>query len=242
LNLNNITDNVEFEVKYIEHSHSEKTTETERSAKESKDNRSKVMKFLLYGKSFLSFFLSHHPECESFKGHTLNFGKIKLCIGCFIGYPTAAIALLLIRVFDLSGFFYSPFFFVLSIIFLGTFFLSLLQLTRNKKIKIIQKFLIGLGAALLFNWIMKRPNSYEVNSRTAFITFYILLVFLNVYHAYGILGSCYKCSTPFNWGMCPGFCTIRKRIAENKLDNFLLKFNDFSHKILVRRVKNKKRS
>jgi hypothetical protein len=242
LNLNNITDKVEFEVKYIEHSHGEKAAETERLAKESKDNRSKVKKFLLYGNSFLPFFLSHHPECESFKGHTLNFGKIKLCIGCFIGYPTAFIAFLLIRVFDISGFFYSPFFFVLSIIFLGTFFLSLLQLTRNKKIKIIQKFLIGLGAALLFNWIMKRPNSYRVNSRIAFITFYILLVFLNSYHAYGILGSCYKCSTPFNWGMCPGFYTIRERIRENRLDNFLLKFDDFSRKLLVRRAKNKKKS
>lgn len=242
MNLNNIADNVEFEVKYIELSNGEKTKGTGRFSNDSKDNRSKVKKFLLYGKSFLPFFLSHHPECESFKGHTLNFGKLKLCIGCFIGYPTAFIALLLIRIFDLSGFFYSPFFFVLSIIFLGTFFLSLLQLTRNKKIKIIQKFLIGLGAALLFNWIMKRPNSRNVNLRIAFITSYILLIFLNLYHAYGILGSCYKCSTPFNWGICPGFNTIRDRIGKNRLDNFLLKFNDFSQKILVRRAKNKKKS
>ena len=77
LNLNNIADIVEFEVKFIVHSHDEKTAETEGLAKESKDNRSKIKKFLLYGKSFLPFFLSHHPECESFKGHTLNFGKVK---------------------------------------------------------------------------------------------------------------------------------------------------------------------
>jgi hypothetical protein len=229
-------------VKYIIHSNDEKISETEIPAEESKDNRSILKKFLLYGKSFLPFFLSHHPECENFKGHTLNYGRIKLCIGCFIGYPTAFITLILISVFNLRDFFYSPFFFVLSIIFLGTFFLSLIHLTRNKTVKIIQKFLIGIGAAFLFNWIMKRPNSYRVNSRIAFITFYILLVFLNLYHAYGILGSCYKCGTPFNWGICPGFNTIRARMVENSLDNFLLKFNDFSQKIIGRRARKKKKS
>jgi len=200
-----------------------------------------LRKSLLYGKSFIPFFLSHHPECENFKGHTLKCGKIKLCIGCFIGYPTAIITLLLLRIFDKNEFFNSDLFFVLSMIFLGTFFLSPLNLTKNKAVKIIQKFLIGLGAALLFNWIMGRSYSKSVNIGTAFITFYVIIIVLNIYHAYGILGSCYKCETPFNWGMCSGFCTIRERMKKNDLDNFLLKFENFSHRILERRSKKKKK-
>ncbi|MHA2007846.1 MAG: hypothetical protein ACXABO_04900 [Promethearchaeota archaeon] len=229
-------------MKQIENNQGEKNTEIERLDNESNDNRGKVKKFLLYGKSFLPFFLSHHPECENFKEHTLNFGKIKLCIGCFIGYPTAFGALLLIQVLDLGNFFYSPFFLVLSVIFLGTFIFSLVHLTKNKTVKIIQKILIGLGAALLFNWIMKLPNLFRVNLRIAFITFNILLVVLNLYHVYGILGSCYKCNTPFNWGICPGFYNIRIRMKKNRLDDFLLKFNGFSEKILARRAKKKKES
>jgi len=200
-----------------------------------------LRKSLLYGKSFIPFFLSHHPECENFKGHTLKCGKIKLCIGCFIGYPTAIITLLLLRIFNKNELFNSDFFFVLSMIFLGTFFFSPLNLTKNKAVKIIQKFLIGLGAALLFNWIMGRSYSKSVNIGTAFITFYVIIIVLNIYHAYGILGSCYKCETPFNWGLCSGFCTIRERMKKNDLDNFLLKFENFSHRILERRSNKKKK-
>ncbi|MBA7552082.1 hypothetical protein ES705_44636 [subsurface metagenome] len=126
-------------------------------------------------------------------------------------------------------------------IFLGTFFFSPLNLTKNKAVKIIQKFLIGLGAALLFNWIMGRSYSKSVNIGTAFITFYVIIIVLNIYHAYGILGSCYKCETPFNWGLCSGFCTIRERMKKNDLDNFLLKFENFSHRILERRSNKKKK-
>ena len=200
-----------------------------------------MRKSLLYGKSFIPFFLSHHPECENFKGHTLKCGKLKLCIGCFIGYPTAIITLLLLRIFNKNSLFNSDLFFVLSMIFLGTFFFSPLNLTKNKAVKIIQKFLIGLGAALLFNWIMGRSYSKSVNIGTAFITFYVIIIVLNIYHAYGILGSCYKCETPFNWGLCSGFCTIRERMKKNDLDNFLLKFENFSHRILERRSNKKKK-
>ena len=205
-----------------------------------KEKQSRLRKVLLYGKSFIPFFFSHHPECEYFKNHTLKCGKIKLCIGCFIGYPTAFISLLLIRFLDKDNFFNSDLFFVLSMIFLGTFFLSPLKLIKNKMVKIIQKFLIGFGAALLFNWIMERPYSKNTNLRIASITFYIILIILNIYHAYSILGSCYKCETPFNWGMCSGFCTIRDRMKDNELNNFLIKTENLSHRILERRANRKK--
>lgn len=200
----------------------------------------KIKKFLLYGKSFIPFFLSHHPECENFKGHTINCGKIRLCIGCFIGYPTAIITIFLLGIFDKNNLFSSDFFLILSFVFLGTFFLSVLNLTKIKIIKIIQKFLIGLGAALLFNWLMERPSSRSVNLRTTSVIFYGILILLNLYHAYGILGSCYRCKTPFNWGVCSGFCKIRERMNLNNLENFLLNFESFSHKLLERRARKKK--
>jgi hypothetical protein len=146
--------------------------------------------------------------------------------------------LVLIGIFDNNNFFSSDFFFILSIGFLGTFFLSLLNLTKIRIIKIIQKFLIGLGAALLYNWLMERPYSRSANLKITFLIFYGLLIILNSYHAYGILSSCYKCETPFNWGICPGFCYIRDRMESNNLKNFLLKFEVFSNKLLERRTRN----
>lgn len=229
-------------MKYIEANHKSTDNDDSRLNYNSKQRIGIIKKFFLYIKSFLPFFLSHHPECERFKEHTLNLGKVRLCIGCFIGYPTAICAFFLIRFLNLHLLFSAQPFFILSLIFLGTFFLSPLNLTKYKKIKIFQKILIGIGAAILFNWIMERNFSYFINIRTAFIVFYILLTVLNLYHAYGILSSCYTCETPFNWGKCSGFCTIRNRMRKNSVDNFLLKFEDFSCRLLERRIKKKKKS
>lgn len=136
----------------------------------------------------------------------------------------------------------SPILFLISLIGLGTFFFSFLGLTKNKKVKIIQKLLMGIGAALLFSWIMELPNSEGTNFRTAFVVLYILLTILNLYHAYGILSACYRCETPFNWGICPGFCTIRERMEKNNLNNFLLEFERLSEKIIERRANKKHKS
>lgn len=227
-------------MKQIKNNQNNEQIENLNSVSSIKQQHSKIKKFLLYGKSFLPFFLSHHPECENFKGHTVNCGEIRLCIGCFIGYPTAIITIFILGILDKNNFFSSDIFLLLSIVFLGTFFLSLLNLTKIKIIKIIQKFFIGLGAALLFNWLMARPYSRSANLRTTFVIFYGILIILNLYHAYGILGSCYRCETPFNWGVCSGFCKIRERMESNGLENFFLKFESFSHKLLERRTRKKK--
>lgn len=227
-------------MKHIEANHNSANNDESIINSNSKQRIGRIKKFLLYIRSFLPFFLSHHPECERFKEHTLNLGKLKLCIGCFIGYPTAVCVFFLIRILNLHILFSTQPFFILSLIFLGTFFLSPLNLAKYKKIKIFQKFLIGMGTAMLFNWIMERPFSYFINLRTAFIVFYMLLTLLNIYHAYGILGSCYVCETPFNWGKCSGFCTIRNRMEKNSIDNFLIKFENFSCRLLERRIEKNK--
>ncbi|MBY9008993.1 MAG: hypothetical protein KGD74_03905, partial [Candidatus Lokiarchaeota archaeon] len=164
------------------------------------NQRGKFIKFLLYGISFLPLLSAHHPECEKFsKSHTINFGKIRFCIGCFVGYPAAFIALFLIDFLNLNSSILYPFFLTLSIIFLATFILSPLKLTKNKKIKITQKIFIGIGAALLYSWILGLPNPARTNSSIAFIVLYLLISILNVYHALGFLNACYTCETPFDW-------------------------------------------
>ena len=203
--------------------------------------RGKLLKFLLYGKSFLPLFLSHHPECEIFgKSHTINIGKFRFCIGCFIGYPAAFIALFLINLLNLSNSIFYQFFLPFSIIFLATFILSPLKLTKNKKIKIIQKTFIGIGAALLYSWIMGLPNPARTNATIAFIILYILITILNIYHAYGFLNACYKCESPFDWGRCPGFKSIRNNMEKYNLFNFLIYLEEFSYKVKEKRENKKK--
>jgi len=180
--------------------------------------------------------LSHHPECNKFEGHTIKCRGKEFCIGCFIGYPTAVLALPILIFFRINELIPSQYLFLISILFIATIILSPLNLTKNKTIKIVQKFLIGVGAALLFTWIMGLPQSRSSNLITAFIVMNILIVILNVYHAYGFLHTCYKCETPFDWGKCSGFCTIRERMERNNLNNFLIDLENFSSKIIEKRT------
>ena len=206
-------------------------------------NHGKLMKFFLYGRAFFPFFLSHHPECNYFKGHTIKFGKFRLCIGCFIGYPIAIFSLLIFNIIKLYELIPQQTILLLSIIFLGLFFLSPLNLIVNKTMKIVQKIFMGIGAALLMQWIMLFPNSSRVNLNIAFIVFYIIITLFNLYHIYSICITCYKCECPFDWGNCPGFKTIRINMERFNLPNFLITLEKFSHKIKSKRStkKNQKR-
>ena len=95
------------------------------------------------------FLLSHHPDCDKFAiNHTINVGKYRFCIGCFVGYPTAIIGILAFYFLNLVNLLDSLFLLVIALILLATFFLSPLNLTKIKTIKIIQKFLINIYSEL----------------------------------------------------------------------------------------------
>lgn len=97
-------------------------------------------------KNYGSLLLSHHPSCSRYQEHTLNISKIRLCIGCFIGYPSALFSIIL-GYFLIYPAVSQKIWLLLIGIFLFLFqFLSLTKLTEIKPIKIIQKFLIGWGA------------------------------------------------------------------------------------------------
>ena len=205
-----------------------------------KKNRSKILTGFLAILAFWPLLLSHHPECDKFDNHTINMGKVRFCIGCFIGYPTAIIGIILIDLLNISNIIPTDYFFIISIIMISTFFMSPLHLIRVKPVKIIQKFLIGLGSSFLFWAIWSLHNPPLTNYIIFMYTFSIILGVLNFYHVYGFLGSCYKCDTPFSWGKCNGFDTIRSNLTKFKVNDFLNNFEDFSKQIEERKIRKKK--
>ncbi|MHA1671869.1 MAG: hypothetical protein ACTSV5_15045 [Promethearchaeota archaeon] len=200
-----------------------------------KKKKNKVTIGLLAVSAFWPLLLSHHPECYKFDNHTINIGKIRFCIGCFIGYPTAFIGIILINLLNISNIIPTDYFLAISIILISTFFMSPLHLTRVKLVKIIQKFLIGLGSSFLFWAIWSLPNPILTNYFIFIYTFSILLGVLNFYHIFGFLSKCYRCDTPFSWGKCDGFDTIRSNLTKFKMGDFMLSFNDFSKQIEERK-------
>ena len=196
-----------------------------------------IKRTLLYLKCFFPLFLSHHPDCEHFKEHTIKIGKYKFCIGCFIGYPIAILTLILNIFLKFDKMLLDEYIFFLSIIFLSTFSLSFFKITEKKIIKIIQKILMGIGGALLLIWILGLNNTRELNILIAFYTINIIVAIFSIYHIYGFFSQCYKCETNFNWAICSGFENIRNNLNKNGLENILKNFNQFSEKIKNRKAK-----
>jgi len=205
-----------------------------------KQKRNKFLTSLLAILSFWPLLLSHHPECDKFDNHTISIGKVKLCIGCFIGYPTAIIGIILINYLNITDIIPNYNFFIIAIILISTFFMSPLHLTRVKFVKILQKFLIGVGSAFLFWGIWSLPNPVLINYIIFIYTFTILLGVLNFYHVLGFLRTCYKCETPFSWGKCSGFTTIRGNMTKFKVNDFMNHFDDFSKQLEERKKRKKK--
>ncbi len=184
--------------------------------------RSKLSKSLLIIKSFGSYFLRHHPECVNFKGHTIKLRKHEFCIGCFIGYPTSFITILILGVFELYRSIPSNFLITFGILFMSTFFLSFTRVTTIKIIKIIQKIFIGFGSALIFWGIFSLNFSVFTNSIIFLLVFSTLLTVLNIYHAYGLYNECKKCESQFKWGHCSGFEAIRNNLRKYNLPNLIM--------------------
>lgn len=182
-------------------------------------NKRKLKSFTTYLKCMKPLLLSHHPECEKFeKNHTINAGKYRFCIGCFVGYPSALIGIIVISILNLVDTFNSLCFLIAALVLISTFFLSPLNLTKIKAIKIIQKFLIGLGSAFLFWYIWTLQNSFFLNFIYFILVFGLLLTLLNVYHGYSFHKTCKKCDYSMDWNNCPGFKKINECFEKHNVN------------------------
>ena len=190
--------------------------------KSKEKKRSKLSETFLIIKSFGSFLLRHHPDCVNFKGHTIKLRKHEFCIGCFIGYPTSFITILILGFFKLNEIIPSNYLINLGILFMSTFFLSFTRVTNIKIVKIIQKIFIGFGSALIFWGIFSLNFTFFINYIIFLLVFSILLTVLNIYHAYGLYNECKKCEFQFKWGQCSGFEAIRNNLRKYNLPDFIM--------------------
>ncbi|MHA1272189.1 MAG: hypothetical protein ACTSVV_11600 [Promethearchaeota archaeon] len=193
--------------------------------------KGKLKSFFIIAKSLSPFLLAHHPDCDEFKGHTINIGKIHLCIGCFIGYPAAIISIIIIGTFNIYKLFQSEMLLFLGLILIATFSFSFIGLTKIMIIKIIQKFAIGLGAAFLFWYIFLLPNPWIINFILFFGVFSILLGLLSLHHAHSFYSNCSSCKYEFDWSECPGFKKVRDNLKRSGFENLFDSFKSFSENI-----------
>ncbi|TFG02347.1 MAG: hypothetical protein EU542_05190 [Promethearchaeota archaeon] len=181
----------------------------------------KFKRYFIYLRCMKDLLLSHHPNCPKFDNHVIRIKNTRFCIGCFIGYPSAFLTILLVYFFNITVYLDSQMLFILSLILISSFILSPLHLTRIKLIKILQKLAIGIGSGFLFWYIWILPNSFIINAIYFFLVFGLLLAVLNFYHAHGFLSICKKCEFSLNWEKCGGFEEIQECFQRNNLNDFI---------------------
>ncbi len=155
-------------------------------------------------KSVAPMILSHHPPCETYKNHTINIGKLKLCIGCTIGYSSAILSIILIKIlYDRNSFNLIPIL-ILGIIFSLAQLLSLSSITEVKSIKIIQKFLIGTGSGFIIIFLYLTINLPEIFKLIViFICISILVIPIGLLHYRTSSKTCENCEIKKIPGKCP---------------------------------------
>ena len=145
-------------------------------------------------KNYGSLLLSHHPSCSRYKDHTLNISKIRLCIGCFIGYPSALLSIILGNFLIYPAVSQKIWLLLIGIFMFLFQFLSLTKLTEIKLIKIIQKFLMGWGAGQVlvvsYHWF---PGSVLMKLIGVWGVMLIFMGPINFLHYRGLRDTCENC-------------------------------------------------
>ena len=155
-------------------------------------------------KSVAPMIISHHPPCERYENHTINIGRLKFCIGCFIGYPSAILSILLIKIlYNRNSFNLIPIL-ILGFIFSLAQLLSLTSLPEIKSIKIIQKFLIGVGSGFIIIFLYQTINIPELFKLVViFIAISILVIPIGFLHYRTSIKTCENCEIKKIPGKCP---------------------------------------
>lgn len=160
--------------------------------------------------------LSHHPACDNFKDHTFHLFKWDFCIGCFITYPSALIMILIGYVSGLFSFLSLGTLLKVGIILLCSYLLSILKITKYKKIKIISKVIIGGGIAFITAFIFALPVLLLGRIVLFLLFLQTGIMFVNGKRALEIRKICKNCEFHSEGDNCPGLYEIFGKFNANK--------------------------
>ena len=157
-------------------------------------------------KKYKYYIFAHHPKCEKFDKDTFRIGSTEFCIGCFIGYPSALIGIIIGYFAFLSPKVNPIIIIVGSFLMMSTILLSFTTLTEIKVIKMIQKFFIGLGSGIFLGTVYFIFPGGQITKIFGTVFIILLLIFpIQVLHYRNMNKKCDTCEYKPGWNQCPGF-------------------------------------
>ncbi|MHA1797359.1 MAG: hypothetical protein ACTSVY_02830 [Candidatus Helarchaeota archaeon] len=156
-----------------------------------------------------SLLLSHHPDCDEYKNHVFKIGKKRFCIGCFIGFPSMFLTILIIFFLGIPNYISHSYLFLIGLILLSSYLLKLIPFMKSVRGRICIRSLFGIGLGFLFWGIFASPLSLAENLIVFIFIFGSFYTFYSTSRVISIHITCHKCKHEHDWKKCPGFKSIR---------------------------------
>lgn len=162
-------------------------------------------------------FLSHHPSCKRYDEDVFKMGRLRLCIGCTMMYPTFVIASLFILALYREGYIRWDLLLMLTPLFYSTLVLKYLGMTSLKPIKIVVATFLGAGlACFLWGGILMPHGVFIV--LPLFILINLVVAYSAKYRGRSLFKNCNRCAYRMNWARCPGLRDNIRKLDQDGLD------------------------
>ena len=149
--------------------------------------------------------LSHHPDCNEFRDHVFELKGKKFCIGCFIGYPSMLLTILVLFLIQIYNFIHHRILLIIGLVLFCTYALKIFKFMRDIKGKIFIRILIGAGLGFLFWGIFGSPLTPLDKILSSIVMFGGLYLVYSTVRVISVFYTCHKCSYDGDWKHCPGF-------------------------------------
>ncbi|TFG18247.1 MAG: hypothetical protein EU530_09555 [Promethearchaeota archaeon] len=179
------------------------------------------MKIKLAIQAIKPIITSHHPLCDQYKEHSFHLFGRDWCIGCYIGYPSGILMLLIGYLTGLFQMLETSTLFITGASLMGSYILSVVGLTKIRWIKIFSKIPLGIGAAFLIAGLFSLSGPIWLSFLLSFLLIQIFLTIINVKRALEMKKTCADCEYASNHDKCPGMHPIMEKL--NKIKKKMVK-------------------
>ncbi len=138
--------------------------------------------------------LSHHPPCKKYLSHTFKLGQYRFCIGCFVGYPSAILGIVLGTWLWLAQGLSLTFLLGIGIGCYAAFLLSFSKYSEIKSVKMAQKFAIGFGSGFVLVFMFFIFDIWIIfKILIGFGFIFVLLQPIRTFHKAKLIAVCEAC-------------------------------------------------
>jgi hypothetical protein len=150
--------------------------------------------------------ISHHPVCDHYIDHTIKIKGHNFCIGCYVGYPSGVLGWIFVYFVIIYELLHPWVLLGMELGLMMGFTLSLTKLTKNKKIKILQKFIVGFGAGMFIgHFYITYPGNDIARVLLTLMGISVLNTPMLLLHVRNHNKICDLCQYEPGWGRCPGY-------------------------------------